>query len=39
MALSLAHKGYVLETGKIALEGEAHLLMDNEHVKNAYLGG
>lgn len=39
MALSLAHRGYVLETGKIALEGEATYLMDNEHVKKAYLGG
>ena len=39
MALSLAHRGYVLETGRIALEGEATYLMDNEHVKKAYLGG
>jgi branched-chain amino acid transport system ATP-binding protein len=39
MALSLAHRAYVLETGKIALEGPSHELMDNEHVKAAYLGG
>ncbi len=38
MALSLARHGYVLETGTIALEGEAAQLMDNEHVRKAYLG-
>jgi branched-chain amino acid transport system ATP-binding protein len=39
MALSIAHQGYVVETGKIELEGEAKELMDNEHVKKAFLGG
>ena len=39
MALRIAHKGYVLETGIIALEGPASGLIDNEHVKQAYLGG
>ncbi len=39
MALGLAHKGYVLETGSIALQGMASELIDNEHVVNAYLGG
>lgn len=39
MALSLAHKGYVLETGLIALHGRASELIDNEHVVKAYLGG
>jgi branched-chain amino acid transport system ATP-binding protein len=39
VALGLAHRGYVLETGRIALEGKATYLMDNEHVKKAYLGG
>ena len=39
MALSLAHKGYVLETGSIALHGKATELIDNEHVVKAYLGG
>lgn len=39
MALSLAHKGYVLETGRITLQGEAAYLRDNENVKKAYLGG
>jgi len=37
-ALELADRGYVLETGKIAIEGESKELMDNEHVKKAYLG-
>ena len=38
LALELARHGYVLETGTIALEGEAKGLMDNEHVRKAYLG-
>lgn len=38
LALKLAHYGYVLETGRIALHGEADGLMDNEHVRKAYLG-
>lgn len=39
MALRLAQKGYVLERGSIILEGEASTLLNNEHVKKAYLGG
>jgi len=39
MALRLANRGYVLETGKIALHGPAQELRHNEHVKKAYLGG
>jgi branched-chain amino acid transport system ATP-binding protein len=39
MALGLAHKGYVLETGTIFLQGMAAELIDNEHVIKAYLGG
>jgi branched-chain amino acid transport system ATP-binding protein len=39
MALRLAHKGYGLETGSVVLQGEASELIDNEHVKKAYLGG
>ncbi|HEX2953636.1 MAG TPA: ABC transporter ATP-binding protein [Bacillota bacterium] len=39
MALSIAHKAYVLETGKIVLEGPADELAQNEQVKKAYLGG
>jgi branched-chain amino acid transport system ATP-binding protein len=38
MALGIAHKGYVLETGKIVLEGDAKELAENEEVKKAYLG-
>jgi branched-chain amino acid transport system ATP-binding protein len=39
MALRLAHKAYVLEVGKVVLEGDAKKLSDDEHVKKAYLGG
>jgi branched-chain amino acid transport system ATP-binding protein len=39
MALRLANRGYVLETGKIALHGPSEDLLHNEHVKKAYLGG
>jgi branched-chain amino acid transport system ATP-binding protein len=38
IALNLAHYGYVLETGRIALHGKADELKDNEHVRKAYLG-
>lgn len=38
LALELARHGYVLETGSIALQGEASGLASNEHVKTAYLG-
>lgn len=38
LALELARHAYVLETGSISLEGEASGLMDNEHVRKAYLG-
>ncbi len=37
-ALSIAHRAYVLETGNIALEGNAKELMQNDSVKKAYLG-
>lgn len=37
-ALELADRGYVLETGKITIEGASEELMENEHVKKAYLG-
>lgn len=39
MALSIADRGYVLETGKIVLSGSAEELMSNTLVKEAYLGG
>jgi branched-chain amino acid transport system ATP-binding protein len=38
MALDVANRGYVLETGKVALEGTAKELAANEDVKKAYLG-
>lgn len=38
MALSIANRAYVLETGKIVLEGEAKDLLDHDDVRKAYLG-
>ncbi len=37
-ALKIAHYGYVLETGRIILEGTGQDLLNNEEVKKAYLG-
>ncbi|MGP8321967.1 MAG: ABC transporter ATP-binding protein [Methanosarcinaceae archaeon] len=37
-ALEASNRGYVLETGRITLEGESSELLDNNHVKEAYLG-
>jgi branched-chain amino acid transport system ATP-binding protein len=37
-ALEISRFGYVLETGSVALEGEAAALRNNPHVKEAYLG-
>ena len=37
-SLEISHYAYVLETGKMTLEGEASTLIDNPHVKKAYLG-
>lgn len=37
-ALSIADYGYVLETGKIALEGQSQQLLRNDHVRRLYLG-
>ena len=37
-ALSIADRAYVLETGKVVLEGDANELLNNEAVKQAYLG-
>ena len=39
MALSVAHRGYVLETGKIVATGTGAELLEDEAVKKAYLGG
>jgi branched-chain amino acid transport system ATP-binding protein len=38
-ALKLAHRGYVLETGRIVMEGGAAALLANPEVQQAYLGG
>ncbi len=38
MALELAHRAYVLETGSVALSGPAGELADREEVRRAYLG-
>ena len=37
-ALALAHRGYILESGRMAGEGTGAALMDDPHVKRAYLG-
>lgn len=39
MALSIADRGYVIETGKIVLSASASELLENDAVKKAYLGG
>jgi len=39
MALKIADRGYVLETGNIALEGKSQELIHNPRVVEAYLGG
>jgi branched-chain amino acid transport system ATP-binding protein len=38
LALSVAHRAYVMETGAVTLEGEAGELLENKRVKAAYLG-
>ena len=38
LALSIAHRGYVLRTGKIVLHGDAKELLASEQVREAYLG-
>lgn len=38
LALKLAHRGYVIETGNIVIEDDASRLLDNPQVKEAYLG-
>ncbi len=37
-ALKVADRGYVLETGKVILEGKASELLENKDVQRAYLG-
>jgi branched-chain amino acid transport system ATP-binding protein len=38
MALEVAKRGYVLETGRVALADDAEKLRANEEVRKAYLG-
>ena len=38
LALKISHRGYVLETGSLVLQGKCGDLMDDERVKKAYLG-
>jgi branched-chain amino acid transport system ATP-binding protein len=39
MALAISHRGYVLETGAVTLQGSASELAGNDQVRQAYLGG
>jgi branched-chain amino acid transport system ATP-binding protein len=39
LALRMADRGYVMETGRIVLAGRAGELLGNDHVRRAYLGG
>jgi branched-chain amino acid transport system ATP-binding protein len=39
MGLRMATRAYVMETGRITVEGPAQTLLEDEHVKRAYLGG
>ena len=39
LALEVSHYGYVLETGKITLQGDSAVLRQNPQVQSAYLGG
>jgi branched-chain amino acid transport system ATP-binding protein len=36
--LAMAHRGYVLENGRIVLDGSGRELLTNQHVRAAYLG-
>ncbi len=39
LALELAHRGYVMDTGKIVIEGPSDEILANPEIKKAYLGG
>ena len=39
IALRISQRGYVLETGNIVMQDKSSVLIDNEYVKEAYLGG
>jgi len=38
MALSVAHRGYVIESGRIVLHDDGRALLGNDQVRKAYLG-
>ncbi|HEY5524559.1 MAG TPA: ABC transporter ATP-binding protein, partial [Clostridium sp.] len=38
MALTIANRAYVLETGKIVQSGDANVLLNDDSIKSAYLG-
>lgn len=37
-ALDMAHEGYVLENGRIVLQGKSQELLSNQYIKESYLG-
>jgi branched-chain amino acid transport system ATP-binding protein len=39
LALEITHYGYVLQTGRVVLEGAANKLLGDERIRDAYLGG
>jgi branched-chain amino acid transport system ATP-binding protein len=39
MALSIAHRGYVLRSGRVMLEGTSQELLNSDQVRREYLGG
>jgi len=39
LALQFAQRGYVIESGRLVLEGRSQELLENAEVKKAYLGG
>lgn len=39
MALRVAHRGYVMEMGRVVMEGDAQVLLESENLKATYLGG
>ena len=39
MALELANRAYVMETGRIVMSGDASELAQNDRISDAYLGG
>jgi branched-chain amino acid transport system ATP-binding protein len=39
LALQISNHGFVMENGTVSMEGESEMLLNNAHVKAAYLGG